>query len=412
MRYAELQISWWRLGEAEPACWTIYENGGCSRYYWDFSLPDGLAWALIYNDGRLNPNTTISVSTDAWQKSLNDPWAGYPKNTFLTSKQHAMQNISGTAWMWYSIHCTNGATDPACSYGSASPALGLSAVSHNFGNQAVNLTSGAYTFTVTNTGTADLHLGALTFSGEFNASNNLCNGQSLAPGGVCTFGVMFTPLSVGAKTGAVSIPSDAASSPDVIALNGNGITQLSASFTSVGGYDGYIIEASETANTGKAVNVANQFLIVGDYVLDRQILSVLHFNTSSLPDNAVITGLTIQIKQGVISGTNPFTTHGDLQIAIASPFFGPEIGLKPTDFQAAAANIGFFNPVPATGNWYSATLNAPAFPLINRTGTTQFRLAFNLDDNEDMYTDAVLFYSGNFRLAAYRPVLIVTYYMP
>ncbi len=41
------------------------------------------------------------------------------------------------------------------------------------------------------------------------------------PAGTCTFGVTFSPTSPGGKTGSVSIPSNAASSPDTVSLGGN-----------------------------------------------------------------------------------------------------------------------------------------------------------------------------------------------
>ncbi|MFZ5878828.1 MAG: hypothetical protein ACOY0R_05645, partial [Chloroflexota bacterium] len=115
LRYAQLQAAWWRLGEAQPTCYTIYENGGCTRDQSAVFLADGLAWALIYNDGSLDPAAVQSVARDAWQKTLNEPWGPYyPKNQYLTAKQHALQNMNGAAWMWYAIHCTVGAGDPGC----------------------------------------------------------------------------------------------------------------------------------------------------------------------------------------------------------------------------------------------------------------------------------------------------------
>ncbi|MBI5295027.1 MAG: S-layer homology domain-containing protein [Chloroflexi bacterium] len=115
LRYAELQTTWWRLGESQPTCYTIYENGGCTRDQSAVFLADGLAWALIYNDGSLDPATVQAVAKDAWQKTLNEPWGpGYPKNQYLTAKQHALQNMNGAAWMWYALHCTAGASGPGC----------------------------------------------------------------------------------------------------------------------------------------------------------------------------------------------------------------------------------------------------------------------------------------------------------
>ena len=189
-------------------------------------------------------------------------------------------------------------------------------------------------------------------------------------------------------------------------------TELSATFTSLGAYDGYMLEPSENANTGFLAPVANPNSMVGDHSLDRQVRSLLHFNTASLPDNAVITGITIKVKRQLLFG-NPFSL-GNLQVDVASPFFGAEIGLKPADFQAvpSAANVGFFNPTPATGNWYSAVLDPAAFPFLNLTGATQYRLAFSMDDNDNGRADWFMYYSGNFRTVSYQPVLIVSYYIP
>jgi hypothetical protein len=72
---------------------------------------------------------------------------------------------------------------------------------------------------------------------------------------------------------------------------------------------------------------------------------------------------------------------------------------------------GFFPNTPAD-NWFSAAMSEPALEFINRTGETQFRLRFQLDDNDDMGADTIKFYSGDAATAAYRPVLVVEYYVP
>ncbi|MGC8855185.1 MAG: hypothetical protein ACP5QU_00115 [Anaerolineae bacterium] len=56
-------------------------------------------------------------------------------------------------------------------------------------------------------------------------------------------------------------------------------------------------------------------------------------------------------------------------------------------------------------------LNPTAFSFLNKTGLTQFRLRFTKDDNDDRSADYLKFFSGNAALA-YRPVLIIEYYVP
>ncbi|MCJ7723572.1 MAG: hypothetical protein MUP03_05530 [Anaerolineales bacterium] len=57
-------------------------------------------------------------------------------------------------------------------------------------------------------------------------------------------------------------------------------------------------------------------------------------------------------------------------------------------------------------------LNSVAYAYVNKTGTTQFRLRFTLDDNDDAGDDYVMFYSGDWTSVADRPRLVVYYNIP
>jgi CSLREA domain-containing protein len=188
---------------------------------------------------------------------------------------------------------------------------------------------------------------------------------------------------------------------------------IAVTFTSAGANDGYLLESSENSNKGGSGSAAGGMIVVGDGLSDRQYRGVLHFDTSGLPDDAVITGLTLQIKRQGVTGSDPFTILGNLTVSIRAPYFGSSAGLAISDFQAAAdAPAGNFDPTLLPGDWYSATLDLAAFPFVNLTGTTQLRLAFSLDDNDDGGTDYLKFYSGNNSTTSYRPALIVEYYVP
>ncbi|MBV6394541.1 MAG: hypothetical protein HFACDABA_00106 [Anaerolineales bacterium] len=208
--------------------------------------------------------------------------------------------------------------------------------------------------------------------------------------------------------------TDGAGNTGYASFNVTVAESVSATFYSIGGYDGTIFETNENSGVGSVPNVPGATLDVGDHLLDRQSLLLVHFDTSSLPDNAVVTGVTLLLKRSSFLGVNPFTTHGDLQVDIASPFFSPEIFLRPGDFEAAAsaANVGIFNPVAQPGNWYEAALDLAAFAHVNLFGSTQLRAHFSLDDNDDLGADLVRFFSGNHFMPSYRPTLIVEYYVP
>jgi hypothetical protein len=87
--------------------------------------------------------------------------------------------------------------------------------------------------------------------------------------------------------------------------------------------------------------------------------------------------------------------------------------LQLTDFQAQAdaAAVGTIQNNPVSG-WYWATLDSRAFPFISLTDITQIRLAFQLDDNDDMSEDSIRFFSGDYVSQLDRPHLQIVYYVP
>ncbi len=62
------------------------------------------------------------------------------------------------------------------------------------------------------------------------------------------------------------------------------------------------------------------------------------------------------------------------------------------------------NGTASTGN-----LNAAGLAAINKTGTTQLRINFTLDDNDDNGYDYIGFYAGENATTSNKPQLTVTY---
>ncbi|MEW5830355.1 MAG: LamG-like jellyroll fold domain-containing protein, partial [Chloroflexota bacterium] len=100
--------------------------------------------------------------------------------------------------------------------------LGVDPSSYDFGNQGTGTSSAPYTFTATN-GDTPTTIGTLSISGEFSLSDDQCSGQTLGAGVSCTFDVVFSPATSGAKSGSVSIPNNGPASPIVVNLSGTGI---------------------------------------------------------------------------------------------------------------------------------------------------------------------------------------------
>jgi hypothetical protein len=121
----------------------------------------------------------------------------------------------------------------------AAPAAALSASSVSFGNQAQGVTSQAQSITVTNSGGGSLNMGNLSMSGtnasDFSASG--CSGQSLSAGATCTISITFTPGASGARSATLSISDNDATSPQSVALSGNGM-HPTYSWTGVRTFDG------------------------------------------------------------------------------------------------------------------------------------------------------------------------------
>lgn len=180
-----------------------------------------------------------------------------------------------------------------------------------------------------------------------------------------------------------------------------------------GTYDGWILESGENTNVGGTINSTGTILNIGDDALRRQYVAILQFNTASynIPSAAIIYKAVLRIRPYAPVGSNPFLSFGSLYIDMRKPYFGTS-SLVPSDFQAIAGrnSVSYFGKYPVAG-WYKADLNATARAYLNKSGTTQFRLHFKLDDNNDFKADYVRIYSGNAALSL-RPKLEINYYIP
>ena len=189
-------------------------------------------------------------------------------------------------------------------------------------------------------------------------------------------------------------------------------TPGTATLLSQGSYDGWVLESSETSKKGGTKNNTGKTFNVGDDDSNRQYCGILSFDTTGIPDYAIITRAWLMVRKAGLVGTNPFKTHKGLRFDIRTGYLGTKPALQTSDFQAKASQnlVGQFSKSTTPG-WYSADLIYTAYGYVNRTGSTQFRLHFYKDDNNDFGADYFKFYSGN-APAASRPKLIVEYYLP
>jgi hypothetical protein len=88
-----------------------------------------------------------------------------------------------------------------------------------FGNQTVNTTSAGRAVTITNTGSVAATVSSVSVSGEFAQTNNC---TTLAAGASCTATVTFRPTTAVAKTGTLTVASNASNPSLTVALTGTG----------------------------------------------------------------------------------------------------------------------------------------------------------------------------------------------
>jgi hypothetical protein len=105
-------------------------------------------------------------------------------------------------------------------FATAAPRLMLTPPALAFPARTLLTASSPLTSTLTNIGALPLTIASMTASGDFAFTSNC--GASLVPGGTCDIVVTFTPLAAGARTGAVTLATNAPGSPHVLALSGTG----------------------------------------------------------------------------------------------------------------------------------------------------------------------------------------------
>jgi hypothetical protein len=189
---------------------------------------------------------------------------------------------------------------------------------------------------------------------------------------------------------------------------------VTVSLASIGLEDGWVRESSENSGTGGRVNrggAGSRAIRFGDDRRDRQLKSILSFDTSSIPDGATTLSAKILLRVGRVKGSDPFNTYGAAMVDVQSGGFSGSTALENSDFDAGATALNVTSlTAPAADNVFSeGVLNTAGLNAINLAGKTQFRIGFVLDDNDDRGADYAGYYSGDNSNAQRRPLLEITY---
>jgi hypothetical protein len=183
---------------------------------------------------------------------------------------------------------------------------------------------------------------------------------------------------------------------------------------SVGAHDGSLYESGEESGVGGSLYVdgtGGSALRAGDTADKQQTMAIVSFDTSQIPAGVTIVSAKLRLKCGNISGTNPFSGWGGAcQVDISSGGFNGNTALEIADFEAEASesNVAQMSSVSAVNEWSEGTLTS-GLSNINRTGYTQFRVGFAVDNNNNGAVDHVGWYSGENGTADNRPQLVIEY---
>jgi hypothetical protein len=129
------------------------------------------------------------------------------------------------------------------------PALGIAPASISFAATTQGTISSVQALTLTNSGTAPLHLtSSITMAGanaaEFILVSNGCIAAAYPTGASCTITLKFAPLGTGQRSAALQIADDAAGSPQTVAIAGQSNPAFTVGTPPVGGF-------SETVTAGQ-----------------------------------------------------------------------------------------------------------------------------------------------------------------
>lgn len=364
-------------------------------------LPVNKVYTTVVND-QLNQNYTASP---IWTISGNAGVAGATLSYTDGTAKTATANGNGGYSLRVSDNYTGAVTVSRAGYTFVTNSINYTNVSANMTgqnytpNQTVHRISGS-------AGMVGVTMSYNDGSAQTVVSDASGNYALLVPD---NFAAVITP----SKPGFAFSPSSKsyASTPVTADLTNQDYT-ATVTLLSSAANDGWLLESTETSGVAGTMDAAAQVFNLGDDATDRQYRAILSFDTSALPDTAVITSAALKIKQnGPAVGTNPFTVLTNLWADIRQGPFGTGLVLQLGDFDAAPsfAKAAVFNPT-AVGNVYTAYLNASGLANISKTGATQFRLAFITDDNNNNTADYIKVLSGN--SATGQPALVITFTLP
>jgi hypothetical protein len=178
--------------------------------------------------------------------------------------------------------------------GTGTSKVSLSPATIQFATTAVGATSAATKITLTNNTGTSLTLGtpAITVSGPFAAaaSSTCTNGLVIATAGTCIINAVFKPTKVGFVAGSISVNDNDVTSPQTVAVSGNG---TGVKFTPPSVNFGTVTKGQQVSSQVTITNVGttNVYFLGGEFAGANSADFADNYNTAPPCGNSASTPL-------------------------------------------------------------------------------------------------------------------------
>jgi F5/8 type C domain/Pectate lyase superfamily protein/Abnormal spindle-like microcephaly-assoc'd, ASPM-SPD-2-Hydin len=185
-------------------------------------LPPSSSWGtrtqtlsvLTSTDG-----TTFTTAVNSATYTFTSPTNVVSIPTPATNARYVRVNFTANSG-WPAGQASEFEVYPSGGTPTNSATLSTNPSSLTYPSQALNTTSATQAVTISNTGTAAAAVSSVAVTGDYTQTNNC--GSSIAAGASCTANVGFRPTASGARTGALTVTSNATNNPTTVALTGTG----------------------------------------------------------------------------------------------------------------------------------------------------------------------------------------------
>lgn len=240
-------------------------------------------YGKISKAGSSNTASSISTLTSACQNNNKMPCGSPALNTTDIADLVAF------------IQSKNGVAPPPA----GAPTVSLSGSSLAFGNVTVGTTSASMSVTLTNSGTADLNISAITPGGSNPGDFSLggtCAVGTVAMGKTCTLSATFTPAAAQARSATVTLTSNAANSPHTLNLSGTGVAAgtTSASVAPMSVNFGNVTVGQSGAQSVTLTNTGTLAVNVGNVTINGAQMG--EFSASGCANTVVAAGKTCTVN--------------------------------------------------------------------------------------------------------------------